>query len=108
MQAKEAVHAAQQQQPKETVTAKAPIRQGQVALFEWIKQFLQQVQFVLVLVALGVIEQSASGQAEHPNELQERETAAGFLTARLRISALVFGSIGRAGAGAVNDLDIET
>ncbi len=63
---------------------------------------------MLVLVALGVIEQNAGGQAEHPDELQEWKTAAGFLTARLRISALIFGRVGRAGAGAVNDFNTET
>jgi hypothetical protein len=70
-----------------------------------IEQLLQQAQFVLVLVALGVVEQSAGGQAEHTDELQEGETAAGLLSAGLGISELVFGGVRSADAGAVNDFD---
>src|SRR3989442_1278724 len=81
--------------------------QRQVAGFKLIQQLLQQSQLVLVLVALGVIEQSAGGLAEHADQFQERETASGLLCARLGISALVFASVGRAGAGAVNHFDTE-
>ena len=45
------------------------IRHGQIARFELIEQPVQQVQFVLVFVALGVIEQGPRGQAEHSHQL---------------------------------------
>ncbi len=62
---------------------------------------------MLMLVALDVIKQGAGGQAEHADQFQHRETAAGFLSAGLRVSMLVFGSVGGAGAGTVNDFDTE-
>jgi hypothetical protein len=107
MQAKKALHLAQQEQPKEGITAKAPIGQRQVAGFKWIEQLLQQAQLVLVFVAFGVIEQDAGGQAEHADELQEWEAAAGLLAAGLGISTLGFERVGRAGRGAVNDFDLQ-
>ena len=70
-----------------------------------VEQLLKQVQLVLVLVTLGVIEQSARGQAEHADQLDQREAAAGLLAAGLRIGALIPGGVRRAGAGAVNDFD---
>jgi hypothetical protein len=59
----------------------------------------------LVLVAFGVIEQDAAGQAEDADELQQRKAAAGFLAAGLGISPLVLRGVGQAGGGAVDEFD---
>ena len=63
---------------------------------------------MLVLVALGVIQQSPGAQAEHADQFQEREAAAGFLAAGLRIGALVFACVRQAGAGAIDHFDRQT
>jgi len=44
-----------------------------------IEQAVQQAQFVLVFVALGVIEQGAGSQAKHAHHLHERKTTSRFL-----------------------------
>ncbi len=62
---------------------------------------------MLVLVALGVVEQDAGGQAEDTDQFQERETTSAFLCAGLGIGALVFGGVWRADGGAINDFDTE-
>ena len=69
------------------------------------KQFLQQAQFVLVLVALGIMEQCPGGQAEDADQFQGGKAATELLRSRLRISALVFWGIGQADVGAVDDRD---
>ena len=60
---------------------------------------------MLVLVAFGIVKQGTRGQAEDRDQLQERKAAAGFLAAGLRISPLVFRSVGQAGGGAVDEFD---
>jgi hypothetical protein len=52
-----------------------------------------------------VVEQGAGAQAEHPDQPQQREAAAGFLGSGLRVSALVLRGIGQTGRGAVDDFD---
>src|SRR5881394_3756164 len=58
-----------------------------------------------MLVALGVIQQNTAGQAEDRNHLQQRKAATRLLAALLGISALVFGGVSQAGAGAVDHFD---
>jgi hypothetical protein len=108
VQAKERVHSAPPEQGQQGITVKPAIGQGQIARLKLIQQRVEQVQFVLALVAFGVIQQRAATQAEDPDQLQERETAAGLLPAQLRISALVFNRIGQADRGAIHDFDAQT
>jgi hypothetical protein len=108
VQAKKAVGAAHPQQSQQGIRVKPAVSQDQVACLELIEQLLQEVKLVLMLVALDVIEQSAGSQAEHTNQFQHRETAAGFLSAGLRVSKLVFARVGGAGAGTVDDFDTES
>ena len=70
-------------------------------------QPLKQAQLVLVLVAFGVVEQGAGGQAEYADQLQEWKSTARFLTSGLEISTLIFPGIGQADAGAINNFDTE-
>ena len=63
---------------------------------------------MLVLVAFDVIEQDAAGQTEDPDQLQEREAAAGLLGTRLRVMVLVLGGVGGGDRGAIDDLGVET
>jgi hypothetical protein len=105
MQTKDTGHTAQEQQGQEHVAAETAVGHDQVAGFELIEQFLQEAQFVLVLVAFGVIEQGASGQTEDAHQLQERKTTTGFLLAGLGISPLVFLGVRQTSAGAVDEFD---
>ena len=50
---------------------------------------MEQGQFVLVLVSLGVVEQAAGGEAEDADDFQEGKTASGLLASRLGVGALV-------------------
>src|SRR5436309_1902813 len=68
-----------------------------------VQQFAQQRQFMLVLVAFGVVQQDTTAQAEDADELEQGKTAAGFLGAGLRISPLVLRSVGQRHGGAVDD-----
>ena len=108
MEAEEAPDPPQPEQGQQGIGAKAPIGQSQIAGLKLGEKFLQQSQLVLVLVALGVIEQSPRAQAEDADQFQEREAAAGLLAAGLRIGALVFWGVGQAGAGAINHFDRQT
>jgi hypothetical protein len=47
------------------------------------EQLLQQAQFVLMLVAFGIVEQGSGGQAEYADQLQEGKSAPRLLTCRV-------------------------
>ncbi len=83
---------------------KTPVGYGQIAGLELVKQFPQQPEFMLVLVALGVVQQRARGQAEHPHQPDQQKAATGPLAAGLRIGSLIFLSVGRADRGGVDEL----
>jgi len=61
----------------------------------------------LVLVAFGVVEQDAAGQAENAGHFQQRKPAAGLLGTSLRIGPLVLGRVGQTDGGAVDDFGVE-
>ena len=103
MQAKETAHPAQEQQRNQDEVAEAAVGDDQIARFEVVEQFIEQGQFMLVLVAFGVIEQDAAAQTEDGHHLQERKTTARLLGAGLGISPLVFGRVGQTQSAAVDD-----
>ena len=105
MQPEQTVGPAQPQQRQQRVRVESPVGQYQITGLELVHQPLQQIEFMLVLITLGVVQQNAGGQAEHAHQFQKGKTAAGFLSARLGISALVFDSVGQSGAGAIDHLD---
>ena len=104
MQAKDAENSAPEQQRQQHVAAESPVGQGHVAGSEWVEQGPQEPQLMLMLVALGIVQQQARGQAEHADQLHQWKPAAGLLAAGLGISPLVFRSVGQADGGAVDDL----
>src|ERR1039457_7161576 len=104
VQAKEAPDSAPQQQRQQHVAAKAPVGYRQVAGLEAVEQASEQAQFGLVFVALGVVQQHAGGQTEHPQQPQQRKAATGLLAARLGIGALGFLCVREAERGGINDL----
>jgi hypothetical protein len=59
------------------ITAKSTVGEKQVAGFEGLEQLLEQEDFMLVLVAFGVIKQHAGGQAEDAHQFEQRKSAAG-------------------------------
>jgi len=69
MQAEETMDRALPEQRHQRAGAEAAIGLDKIPGLEGVLQLLQQAQFVLMLVAFGIIEQSPGGQAEYADQL---------------------------------------